>query len=108
MLRFRDFGVFVFDLGCFVFEFWVLRFRDLGASFSILGASFSSFGCFVFEIWVLRASVFVFECFVFETTLGKLTYSRHFQRVVIIATKSEKVLIHFKSDLFVAVAIFTV
>ena len=33
MLRFRDFGV-------FVFEFWVLRFRDLGASFS-------SFGCFV-------------------------------------------------------------
>ena len=38
-LRFRDFGVFVFDLGCFVFEFWVLR-----------------------------ASVFVFECFVFETT----------------------------------------
>ena len=28
----------------------------------------SSFGCFVFEIWVLRASVFVFECFVFETT----------------------------------------
>ena len=52
----------VFDLGVFVFEFWVLRFRDLGASFS-------SFGCFVFEIWVLRASVFVFECFVFETTL---------------------------------------
>ena len=29
----------------------------------------SSFGCFVFEIWVLRASVFVFECFVFETTV---------------------------------------
>ena len=28
----------------------------------------SRFGCFVFEIWVLRASVFVFECFVFETT----------------------------------------
>ena len=26
-------------------------------------------GVFVFEIWVLRASVFVFECFVFETTL---------------------------------------
>ena len=40
MLRFRDFGVFVFDLECFVFEFWVLRFR-------VLGASFSSFGCFV-------------------------------------------------------------
>ena len=32
------------------------------------GTSFSSFGCFVFKIWVLRASVFVFECFVFETT----------------------------------------
>ena len=39
MLRFRDLGCFIFDLGCFVFE-----------------------------IWVLRASVFVFECFVFETT----------------------------------------
>ena len=26
-------------------------------------------GVFVFEIWVLRASVFIFECFVFETTL---------------------------------------
>ena len=59
---FSSFGCFVFDLGCFVFEFWVLRFR-------VLGASFSSFGCFVFEFWVLRASVFVFECFVFETTL---------------------------------------
>ena len=33
------------------------------------GGSFSSFGIFVFEFWVLRASVFVFECFVFETTL---------------------------------------
>ena len=42
-------------------SFNVQWFRDLGASFS-------SFGCFVFEIWVLRASVFVFECFVFETT----------------------------------------
>ena len=31
-LRFRDFGVFVFETGCFVFEFWVLRFRVLGAS----------------------------------------------------------------------------
>ena len=67
MLRFRDLGA-SFSIGasfsrfrCFVFEFWVLRFRDLGASFS-------SFGCFVFEIWVLRASVYVFECFVFETT----------------------------------------
>ena len=46
MLRFRDFGVFVFDLGCFacdlgvfVFEFWVLCFRDLGALFSRFGCS---------------------------------------------------------------------
>ena len=55
---------------CFlVFEFWVLRFQDLGAPFRFLGASFSSFRCFVFEIWVLRAPVFVFECFVFETTV---------------------------------------
>ena len=68
MPRFRDFGVFVFDLGCFVFEFWVLRFRDLGASFSSLGCFVFDLGCFVFEFWVLRASVFVFECFVFETT----------------------------------------
>ena len=45
MLRFRDLGVFVFDLGCFVFEFWVLR-----------------------------ASVFVFECFVFETTDETLSW----------------------------------
>ena len=58
---FSNFGCFVFELGCFVFELWVLRFR-------VLGASFSNFGCFVFEFWVLRASVFVFECFVFETT----------------------------------------
>ena len=47
VLRFRDLGVFVFDLGCFVFEFWVLRFGDLGASFSrfrrfVLWSSFSS------------------------------------------------------------------
>ena len=55
VLRFRDLGV-------FVFEFWVLCFRDLGV--------------FIFEFWVLRfrsrvlcASVFVFECFVFETTV---------------------------------------
>ena len=74
VLRFRDFGVFVFDLECFVFEFWVLRFRVLGASFSNLGASFSSFGCFVFEFWVLRASVFVFECFVFETTQFSVSF----------------------------------
>ena len=28
----------------------------------------TGFECFVFEIWVLRALVFVFKCFVFETT----------------------------------------
>ena len=62
----------VSSLGVFVFEFLGASFSRFGyfvssASFS-LGASFSSFGCFVFEIWVLCASVFVFECFVFETT----------------------------------------
>ena len=49
---FSSFGGFVFDLGVFVFEF--------------VGASFSRFRVFAFEIWLLRASVFVFECFVFE------------------------------------------
>ena len=77
----------VSSFGCFVFDFWMLRVRDLGAPlssfecfvfeswvvrFRVLGASFSSFGCFVFEIWVLRASVFIFECFVFETTYYQL------------------------------------
>ena len=66
-------GVFVFEfLGSSFSSFWVLRFRDLGASFSI-GASFSRFRWFVFEICVLRASVFVFECFVFETTSQSFT-----------------------------------
>ena len=54
----------------------VQEFRVLGSSFSrfrglhlqVLGGSFASLGCFVFKIWVLRASVFVFECFVFKTT----------------------------------------
>ena len=64
MLRFRVLGVSFSSLGCFVFKSWVLYFRDLGALFS-------SLGCFVFEIWVLRASVFVFEWFVFETTAIK-------------------------------------
>ena len=78
------FGCSVFEfsrIGCSVFEFWVLRFRDLGAPFS-------SFGCFVFEIWVLRASVFVFECFVFETTQGTVCYrfvrSERYVRIVTI------------------------
>ena len=39
-----------------------------------LGASFSSPGCFVFEIWVLRALLFVFKCFIFETTLYSLSW----------------------------------
>ena len=46
----------------------MLRFRDRVLRFRVLGASFSRLGGFVFEIWVLRASVFIFECFVFETT----------------------------------------
>ena len=54
MLRFRV-------LGASFSRFRVLRFRDLGCFVFDLG-------CFVFEFWVLRASVFVFECFVFETT----------------------------------------
>ena len=62
MLRFRV-------LGASFLRFWVLRFRSRVLRFRDLGASFSSFGCFVFEFWVLRDSVFVFECFVFETTL---------------------------------------
>ena len=63
------------------------------------------------EVDKLRRNFFLFlnlSAVPKNSTLGKLTYSRHFQRVVIIATKSEKVLIHFKSDLFGAVAIFTV
>ena len=61
VLRFRDLGSSFSRFGVFVFEFWGLRFR-------VLGSSFSRFGVFVFEIWGLRSSVFVFECFVFETT----------------------------------------
>ena len=62
MPRFRVLGASFSIFACFVFEIWVLHFRDLGASFS-------RFGYFVFEMWVLRASIFVFECFVFETTI---------------------------------------
>ena len=69
MLRFRDLGVFVFEL-------WVLRFRVLSASFSSFGCFVFDLGCFVFEIWVLRASVFVFECFVFETTESSALLNR--------------------------------
>ena len=40
-----------------------------------------------------------------KSTLGKLAYIRLFQRTGINATKFEKTLIHFKSDVFVAVAV---
>ena len=79
MLRFRD-------LSASFSRFWglrfrsrvlrfrdrVLRFRSRVLRFRDLGASFSRFGCFVFEFWVLRASVFVFEGFVFDTTISEL------------------------------------
>ena len=35
----------------------------------------------------------------------KFAYIRHFQRIGLNATKFEKTLIHFKSDVFVAVAV---
>ena len=53
-----------------VSSFRVLRFRSRVLRFRDLGCFVFDLGCFVFEFWVLRASVFVFECFVFETTLG--------------------------------------
>ena len=72
MLRFQV-------LGASFARFWglrcrdrVLRFRDRALRFRVFGASFSRFGCFVFEVWVLRASVFVFECSVFESTATRL------------------------------------
>ena len=34
------------------------------------GRQVSRFRCFVFEIWLLSASVFIFECFVFKTTMN--------------------------------------
>ena len=34
------------------------------------GRQVSRFGCFVFEIWVLSASLFIFEYFVFKTTIN--------------------------------------
>ena len=63
MLRFRV-------LGASFSRFWGLRFRSRVLRFQVLGASFSRFGCFVLE------SVFVFECFVFETTkiLGNIRF----------------------------------
>ena len=69
---FSRFECFVFEIlgssfssfGCFVLEIW-------GSSFSSFGCFVFYLGCFVFEIWVLHASVFVFECFVFETTIPR-------------------------------------
>ena len=52
---------FVFDLGCFVFSSSDGSFSSLGRLLFSSVASFSSFG-------VLCASVFIFECFVFNTT----------------------------------------
>ena len=70
----------------------MLRFRDLGISFSNLK-------CFVFESWVLRASVFVFECFVFETAQPSAVYSRLLHgnfnsclSVSLVATQSQRFL----------------
>ena len=52
MLRFRDFGVFVFDLGCFVFDL----------------------GVFVFEFWVLLFSRF--GCFVLRSLFSSALFSK--------------------------------
>ena len=65
---FSSFEVFIFVIWVFRFRSRVLRFRSRVLCFRVLGASFSRVGCVVFEIWVLRGSVFVFECFIFETT----------------------------------------
>ena len=46
----------------------------------------------------------ILECGPQETP-GKFTYNRHFQRTGIIATKFEKTPIHFKTDVFTAVAV---
>ena len=40
-----------------------------------------------------------------KSTPGKLTYIRHFQQITINETKFEKMLVHFKSDVFTAVAV---
>ena len=70
-----DSGASFSSFGVFVFEIWVLRFRSRVLRFRDLGVFVFDRGCFVFEIWVLRASVFVFECFVFETTVLDMTDS---------------------------------
>ena len=45
------------------------------------------------------------ECGLKKSTPGKFADIRHFQRIGINATKFEKTLIHFKSDVFAAVAV---
>ena len=40
-----------------------------------------------------------------RSTPGKFAYIRHFQRIGINAKEFEKTLIHFKSDVFAAVAV---
>ena len=87
VLRFRVLGASFSRFGCLSrFELHWIRYRILvivldfcciyiGLVFikdrpvSSFGCFVFELGCFVFEFWVLRASVFVFECFVFETTL---------------------------------------
>ena len=74
VLRFRSRVLRFRDLGVFVFEIWVLRFR-------VLGASFSRFGCFVFEFWVLRfrvlgASFSSFGCFVLRSSFSSASFSK--------------------------------
>ena len=49
-------------------------------------------------------SLSILECGPLETP-GEFAYNRHFQRTGIIATKFEKTPIHFKSDVFTAVAV---
>ena len=50
-------------------------------------------------------SFYKLECGPKKSTPGKFAYSRHFQRIGINAKKFEKTLIHFKSDVFAAVAV---
>ena len=105
MPRFRDFGVFVFDLGCFVFEFWVLRFRDLGASFSSLGCFVFDLGCFVVEFRVLRfrdlgASFSSFGCFVLRSSFSSVSFSKLPSLMFIFKTLSSEIFLSFQFSMF--------
>ena len=60
--------------------------------------------------WSVREHEFFFLCLNFswvpdESTPGKNAYIWHFRRIGINATKFEKTRIHFKSDVFAAVAL---